>query len=102
MAFPEPTNLTTIPLLLNYVNDVTGGYYGVGMIIALYFVVLITMMHRREYFVDAFIIAGWVSIIGSGITYFSMGLVNDLQFFILVIIAGLSLALGYLIKPSTP
>ena len=94
MTYAEPTNLTTIGSLLDYTNVAVDGYLGVGLIIALYFIVLINLKMRGELTQDAMLISGWITIIPSMILV-GLGLLNNIQFFFVLAILLLSVIWSY-------
>lgn len=98
MVFPEPVNLTGIPELLTYANTVTNGWYGVAIIISLYFVVLLILINRGEFFLDAMVLAGWIGILGCGISFYVLSLLSVTQFVILLVIFAGSVAFSYAVK----
>jgi len=94
MTYAEPTNLTTIESLLDYTNVAVDSYLGVGLIIALYFIVLINLKMRGELTQDAMLISGWITIIPSMILV-GLGLLNNIQFFFVLAILLLSVIWSY-------
>tara|TARA_R100000306_G_C4381275_1_gene144650 strand:+ start:9166 stop:9462 length:297 start_codon:yes stop_codon:yes gene_type:complete len=94
MTYADPTNLTTIGSLLDYTNVAVDGYLGVGLIIALYFIVLINLKMRGELTQDAMLISGWITIIPSMILV-GLGLLNNIQFFFVLAILLLSVIWSY-------
>ena len=80
MTYPNPTNLTDIGSLLTYANTVTGNFFGVGIVVALYMIVFLNVKLRGERTPDSFVLAGYISLIPAMILFF-MGLFTNAQFF---------------------
>ena len=80
MTYPNPTNLTDIGSLLGYANTVTGNFFGVGIVVALYMIVFLNVKLRGERTPDSFVLAGYISLIPAMILFF-MGLFTNAQFF---------------------
>ena len=97
MTYAEPTNLTTIPLLLDYANSVTDGYFAMAIVISLYLIVFIYMKLRGEYTPDCFLVAGWVTLLPS-IALFVLDLLGNGQLFTVVVLFVLSMIWSYLGK----
>ena len=43
MTYAMPTNLTGVDAILGYANNVTDGYFGIGLLIALFCIVFINL-----------------------------------------------------------
>ena len=48
MAYATPTNITGFGGLLNYVNDVTSGMFGIGLSIAIWTILFVNFKTRYE------------------------------------------------------
>jgi len=81
MSYPV-LNASDVPALLTYANTVGEGFLGVGLMLSVYFVVLIYLIMRGEFMLDSAVIAGWVGV-GSGSFIYLLGLLSNAQFFIL-------------------
>lgn len=94
MTYPTPTNLTTIPLLLDYANTVTDGYFGMTMMVSLYLVVFIHMKLRGEHTPDCFLVAGWITLVLS-IILFLLNLLNNGQLFTVIALFVISMVWSF-------
>tara|TARA_R110002033_G_scaffold63238_1_gene114244 strand:+ start:47 stop:427 length:381 start_codon:yes stop_codon:yes gene_type:complete len=97
MTYPMPANLTTIELILGYTNTVTQGYFGMGIMLALYVIVMINLKLRGEPLPDAMLVAGWFTLIPSALLLL-LGLLNGAQMFVVIVMTLIPLLWSYASK----
>jgi len=97
MTYAMPTNLTTIELVLAYTNSVTQGYFAMGIMLALYIIVLMNLKLRGEPLPDAMLVAGWFTLIPSALLLL-LGLLNGAQMFVVIVMTIIPLLWSYASK----
>lgn len=97
MTYPMPANLTTIELILGYTNTVTQGYFVMGIMLALYVIVMINLKLRGEPLPDAMLVAGWFTLIPSALLLL-LGLLNGAQMFVVIVMTLIPLLWSYASK----
>jgi hypothetical protein len=98
MTYIIPQNLTNLGLLLQYVNNIaTEGYFGVGILIALYSILFLNLKIKGELTEDCLITAGWITIISSIFIYL-MRLIGDRELFICMALLVIPLIWAYMNK----
>ena len=97
MTYAMPTNLTSIELVLNYANGVTDGYFAMGIMLALYVIVVINLKLRGEMLPDAMLVAGWFTLIPSALLLL-LGLLNGAQMFVVIVMTIIPLLWSYASK----
>lgn len=81
MTFAEPVNMTNLVDVFTYANTVSGNYFGMGILVALYVIVFINLNLKGEEPQNALTVAGWITSL-AGVFLFLMNLIDSLQFFI--------------------
>lgn len=97
MTYAMPTNLTSIELVLDYANGVTDGYFAMGIMLALYVIVVINLKLRGEMLPDAMLVAGWFTLIPSALLLL-LGLLNGAQMFVVIVMTIIPLLWSYASK----
>jgi len=97
MTYAMPTNLTSIELVLGYTNTVTSGYFAIGIMLALYVIVMINLKLRGEMLPDAMLAAGWLTLIPSALLLL-LGLLNGAQMFVIIVMTIIPLLWSYASK----
>ena len=98
MTYITPENLSDIGLVLQYINNTsTAGYFGVGILIALYSILFLNLKQKGELVEDCLIVSGWVTVISSIFLYL-MGLIQDRDLFICIALLVISLVWAYVNK----
>jgi hypothetical protein len=97
MTYAMPTNLTSIELVLGYANTVTDGHFAMGIMLALYVIVLINLKLRGEVLPDAMLVAGWFTLIPSALLLL-LGLLNGAQMFVVIVMTLIPLLWSYASK----
>lgn len=94
MTYAEPNNMTGIWGVFEYANDVTGSSFGIGVLIALYFIVLLWLKNSGEEFTNCAIAAGFITAIPA-VLLFLGGLISNYQLFIAILVFALPLLWSY-------
>lgn len=83
MTYAEPVNMTGIVDIFEYANSVSSNTFGVGIIIALYLIIFISLKLKGEQTSNCFIVAGFITVIPS-IFFLLLGLINGWHLFITI------------------
>lgn len=94
MAYANATNISTIPGLFQYSNTVSDGVFGHGLLISLFFIVLLQLLGRFEEFTDAVIVAGFFTT-GTSFLLRFFNVVNDWDVWICITVTVVFIALSY-------
>lgn len=83
MAYPIP-NITGLTDLFSYVNSVSNGIWGYGILIAIFFIVFLNLSFAEN--TKAFSVASWITMLAS-IFLRLMGLIPTFVLFICIFLA---------------
>lgn len=84
MTYPDPINVTTFPAMIRYGNNVGEGILGIGILISIYFVILIYFVSRSQSVQASSTAAGFVTAM-LGIFLFFMDTISEVQLFACVV-----------------
>lgn len=94
MVYANATNISTVPGLFTFSNDASGGWFGPGLLISLYFIVLFQLLGRFEEVSDAFIVAGFFTM-GTSFLLRYMGVISDWHMYVAILFTVLPVAWSY-------
>lgn len=94
MAYPLLNNTVGSTGLLTYANTVTDGYFGFGILLAIYFSFLIYQILNGTALHRAIVGAGWVSAVPASL-FFVIGIISNLQMFVATSAFVLGIAFSY-------
>lgn len=97
MTFASPTNLTGIDSMILYVDAITGGVFSIGMLFAMYVIIVIFLKNKEYMLSDCMTSAGFITSI-TAILLFFMGIIAGPILFFPIGLTMLSAAIGRLVK----
>ena len=98
MTYVEPINLTSPELLFSYANTTLNGIFGIGILLMVYFVVLIVMLRVPNSEITSCVTVS--GLVGAVLSVFLLvlGVLSEPQFIIMVIIFAVSAVSGYVFR----
>lgn len=81
--YPMPENMTDLVEIFQYADEVTGNYFGAGIIFTLYVIIVLYMHFRGNDIEDCFIVASYITGVTS-VFFFIMGLISTSQMFLVI------------------
>lgn len=92
MAYTSPTTINAsngLTEFMPYLNEVTNGFFGLGVMLVIYIMFLFGVYRAKEDFVGAFAIAGYASFV-IGLIFWVIGLINGVVFSMIIGLAVIS------------
>lgn len=97
MTYPQPENLTTMTEIFRYANNVSESFFGSGILISLYIIIISYLKLRGTETANAFVVAGFITTI-TAMFLFLMEIIGNWELFAAVMSLSIPLIWAYLDK----